>query len=128
MTLVEACVFAGTQCHGQHLVGLQVNLAGHQEVVDLDAFVAARKALRAGGRSEQHDVLAGAEVEKADLAQYPGRLAAHPASRRGVDQVAGCISTAARVVNAIDWICRAPKGLISVEDIPPVDVIRGLMW
>jgi hypothetical protein len=32
------------------------------------------------------------------------------------------------VVNAIDWICRAPKGLISVEDIPPVDVIRGLMW
>jgi hypothetical protein len=32
------------------------------------------------------------------------------------------------VVNAIDWICRAPKGLICVEDIPPVDVIRGLMW
>jgi hypothetical protein len=27
---------------------------------------------------------------------------------------AGCISTAARVVNAIDWICRAPKGLIPV--------------
>jgi hypothetical protein len=107
---------------------LLVNLVGHQEFVDLDAFVAARKALRASGRSEQHDVLAGAEVEKADLAQDPARLAAHPASRRGVDQVAGCISTAARVVNAIDWICRAPKGLISVEDIPPVDVIRGLMW
>jgi 2,4-diaminopentanoate dehydrogenase len=41
---------------------------------------------------------------------------------------AGCISTAARVVNAIDWVCRAPKGLIAVEDIPQAAVIRGLMW
>ena len=41
---------------------------------------------------------------------------------------AGCISTAARVVNAIDWICRAPKGLIAVEDVPQAEVIRGLMW
>ncbi len=41
---------------------------------------------------------------------------------------AGCVSTAARVVNVIDWICRAPKGLIAVEDIPQAAVIRGLMW
>lgn len=41
---------------------------------------------------------------------------------------AGCISTAARVVNVIDWVCRAPKGLVSVEDIPPTAAIRGLMW
>ncbi|WP_068270776.1 dihydrodipicolinate reductase [Aldersonia kunmingensis] len=41
---------------------------------------------------------------------------------------AGCISTAARVVNAIDWICNAPAGLISVEDIPQTALIRGLMW
>ena len=41
---------------------------------------------------------------------------------------AGCVSTAARVVNAIDWICRAPKGLTAVEDIPPAELIRGLMW
>ena len=41
---------------------------------------------------------------------------------------AGCISTAARVVNAIDWICRAPAGLIAVEDIPQAEIIRGLMW
>jgi hypothetical protein len=41
---------------------------------------------------------------------------------------AGCILTAARVVNAIDWICRAPAGIISVEDIPQSAVIRGLMW
>ena len=41
---------------------------------------------------------------------------------------AGCISTAARVVNAIDWICAAPSGLISVEDIPLTATIRGLMW
>jgi hypothetical protein len=41
---------------------------------------------------------------------------------------AGCLSTAARVVNAIDWICRAPAGLIAVEDIPQAEIIRGLMW
>ena len=41
---------------------------------------------------------------------------------------AGCISTAARAVNAIDWVCRAPKGLISVEDIPQSATMRGLMW
>lgn len=41
---------------------------------------------------------------------------------------AGCVSTAARAVNAIDWVCRAPAGIIAVEDIPPVEMIRGLMW
>lgn len=41
---------------------------------------------------------------------------------------AGCISTAARAVNAIDWVCRAPAGMVGVEDIPPVEMIRGLMW
>ena len=33
---------------------------------------------------------------------------------------AGCISTAGRAINAIDWVCRAPQGLIGVEDIPLV--------
>ena len=41
---------------------------------------------------------------------------------------AGCVSTAARVVNVIDWVCDAPKGLIAVEDIPQAAVIRGLFW
>ena len=41
---------------------------------------------------------------------------------------AGCVSTAARVVNVIDWVCRAPAGLIAVEDVPQAEVIRGLMW
>lgn len=41
---------------------------------------------------------------------------------------AGCVSTAARIVNVIDWVCRAPKGLIAVEDIPQAEVVRGLMW
>lgn len=50
-------------------------------------------------------------------------------SHPGLDSTdAGCISTAARVINAIDWVCRAPKGLISVEHIPPAALIRGLMW
>jgi hypothetical protein len=41
---------------------------------------------------------------------------------------AGCVATAARAVNAIDWVCRGPAGLISVEDIPTTEMIRGLMW
>lgn len=41
---------------------------------------------------------------------------------------AACISTAARAVNAIDWVCAAPPGLVSVEDIPQAVVMRGLMW
>jgi hypothetical protein len=41
---------------------------------------------------------------------------------------AGCISTAGRAINAIDWVCRAPKGLIAVEDIPLSVTMRGLMW
>lgn len=41
---------------------------------------------------------------------------------------AGCLSTAARAVNAIDWVCQAPAGLAAVEDIPPTSMIRGLMW
>ncbi|OBB43676.1 dihydrodipicolinate reductase [Mycobacterium sp. 852002-51961_SCH5331710] len=41
---------------------------------------------------------------------------------------AGCVSTAARVVNVIDWVCRAPAGLISMEEIPPSEMARGLMW
>lgn len=41
---------------------------------------------------------------------------------------AGCISTAARVVNVIDWVCRAPAGILAVEDIPQVEMVRGLMW
>jgi 2,4-diaminopentanoate dehydrogenase len=40
----------------------------------------------------------------------------------------GCISTAARAMNAIDWICRARKGLISVADISQSATLRGLMW
>lgn len=41
---------------------------------------------------------------------------------------AGCVSTAARIVNTIDWICRAPAGLIAAEDIPQAEIIRGLVW
>ena len=41
---------------------------------------------------------------------------------------AGCVSTAARAVNAIDWVCRAPAGLVALENIPPTEMIRGLMW
>lgn len=41
---------------------------------------------------------------------------------------AGCLSTAARAVNAIDWVCGAPSGLVQAADIPQVELVRGLMW
>ena len=41
---------------------------------------------------------------------------------------AACISTAARAINVLDWVCDAPPGILSVEDIPPVVAMRGLMW
>ncbi|OBI86013.1 dihydrodipicolinate reductase [Mycobacterium asiaticum] len=41
---------------------------------------------------------------------------------------AGCISTAARAMNVIDWVCRAPAGLIAVDEIPPAEALRGLVW
>ncbi|TCJ97656.1 dihydrodipicolinate reductase [Nocardia alba] len=41
---------------------------------------------------------------------------------------AACISTAARVVNAIEWVCNAPNGIIAVEDIPQAAIMNGLMW
>ena len=41
---------------------------------------------------------------------------------------AGCIATAARAVNAIECVCSAHSGLISVEEIPLSATMRGLMW
>jgi hypothetical protein len=41
---------------------------------------------------------------------------------------AGCISTAGRAVNAIEWVCLAPQGLVAVEDIPLSATMRGVMW
>ncbi|MDY6996123.1 MAG: dihydrodipicolinate reductase [Actinomycetota bacterium] len=50
-------------------------------------------------------------------------------SHPGLDVTeAGCVSTAARAVNAIDWVCRAPAGVVELADIPPTALIRGLMW
>lgn len=41
---------------------------------------------------------------------------------------AGCVSTAARAVNVIDWVCAAPPGIIALHDIPSTAMIGGLMW
>ncbi len=41
---------------------------------------------------------------------------------------AGCIATAARALNAVEWVCSAPPGLIAVDEIPPAATLRGLVW
>ena len=41
---------------------------------------------------------------------------------------AACIATAARAVNAIEWVCAAAPGILSIEDIPQTAVMRGLVW
>jgi hypothetical protein len=40
----------------------------------------------------------------------------------------GVIATAARVVNAIDAVCRAPSGIPAAHDLRPRDQLRGVMW
>ncbi|OBB64452.1 dihydrodipicolinate reductase [Mycobacterium sp. 852014-50255_SCH5639931] len=39
---------------------------------------------------------------------------------------AACMSTAARVLNAINWVCEAPAGLVALEDIPPANMLPPL--
>lgn len=41
---------------------------------------------------------------------------------------AGCIATSGRAVNAIDWVCGAPAGLIAADEIPQSAMLRGLVW
>ena len=40
----------------------------------------------------------------------------------------GVIATAARVVNLIDAVCKAPSGILAAHDLRPLDHIRGVMW
>jgi 2,4-diaminopentanoate dehydrogenase len=40
----------------------------------------------------------------------------------------GVIATAARVVNLIDAVCRAPSGILAAHDLRPLDHLRGVMW
>lgn len=40
----------------------------------------------------------------------------------------GVIATAARAVNAIDAVCRAPAGILASHDLRPADHLRGTMW
>jgi hypothetical protein len=40
----------------------------------------------------------------------------------------GVIATAARVVNVIDAVCRAPSGILAAHDLRPREHLRGVMW
>lgn len=42
--------------------------------------------------------------------------------------IAGVVSTAARVVNAIGAVCEAPSGLLAAHDLRPRGQLRGTMW
>lgn len=47
----------------------------------------------------------------------------------GIDHnQAGVTATAARAVNAIEAVCRAPAGLLAAHDLRPIDHTRGVMW
>src|ERR1700730_12279327 len=41
---------------------------------------------------------------------------------------AGVIATAARAVNLIDAVCRAPSGILAAHHLRALDHIRGVMW
>jgi hypothetical protein len=40
----------------------------------------------------------------------------------------GVIATAARAVNAIEAVCRAPAGILAAHDLRPLDYLQGTMW
>lgn len=40
----------------------------------------------------------------------------------------GVTATAARAVNVIDAVCRAPAGILAAHDLRPLDHLRGTMW
>ena len=40
----------------------------------------------------------------------------------------GVIATAARPINAIEAVCRAPAGILAAHDFRPLDHVRGVMW
>jgi hypothetical protein len=40
----------------------------------------------------------------------------------------GVIATAARAVNVIDAVCRAPSGVLAAHDLRPTDHVRGVLW
>jgi hypothetical protein len=40
----------------------------------------------------------------------------------------GVIATAARVVNVIGAVCRAPSGILAAHDLRPRDHVHGVMW
>ena len=47
----------------------------------------------------------------------------------GIDHNQGGVTaTAARAVNAIDAVCRAPAGILTAHDLRPADHLRGTMW
>ena len=40
----------------------------------------------------------------------------------------GVIATAARAVNVIDAVCRAPSGILAAHDLRPIDHLQGVLW
>lgn len=42
--------------------------------------------------------------------------------------IGGVVATAARAVNAIHAVCRAPAGIMAAHDFRPLDHTRGVMW
>ena len=40
----------------------------------------------------------------------------------------GVIATAARPINMIEAVCRAPAGILAAHDVRPLDHVRGVMW
>ena len=53
----------------------------------------------------------------------------HLGTTAGIDHnQGGVIATAARAVNAIEAVCRAPSGLLAAHDLRPTDHLRGVLW
>ena len=72
------------------------------------------------GRSGVHRVVVGGS---------PGIEINTHVGGSGVDHNdGGVIATAARAINMIDGVCRAPAGLMAAHDFRPTDHLRGVFW
>ena len=69
-------------------------------------------------------------VHRVVVAGSPGvEINTHLGTAAGIDHnQGGVIATAARAVNVIEAVCRAPSGLLAAHDLRPTDHLRGVLW
>ncbi|KUH85536.1 MULTISPECIES: dihydrodipicolinate reductase [unclassified Mycobacterium] len=68
-------------------------------------------------------------VHRVTVAGDPGITIDTHVGGSGIDHnIGGVVATAARAVNAVEAVCRAPAGILAAHNLRPLDHLRGTMW